>query len=84
VVTTPSPTRKLPPLTSATSLQATKSMKIMKNLTDISVKSDLRDYLDWLNTNYGISKASSIFLHVTTPSISHKYSMDKIKHDFVE
>ncbi|CAF1431582.1 unnamed protein product [Rotaria sp. Silwood1] len=78
IVSTSSTTKKSHPITTLTSakfIQTTiKPMKIIKNNTNISLKNDLRNYLDWLNTNYGITKTTKIFQQsLTTPLISHKY-----------
>jgi hypothetical protein len=56
-------------------------MRIIKNLTDISLKTDIHDYLNWLNANYGISKATSFYqLPATTPFIAHKQRMTRMKN----
>ncbi|CAF3940161.1 unnamed protein product [Rotaria sp. Silwood2] len=76
-LSTSSTTQKSYPLTTITSaklIQTTKQMKIIKNVTNISLKHDLRDYLNWLNINYGITRTTKLFQQpVTTPIISHKY-----------
>jgi hypothetical protein len=54
-------------------------MKIIKTLPDIFSKNDPYDYLNWLNTNYGIHRATNVFQQqITTPLISHRYSINKI------
>jgi hypothetical protein len=66
-------------MASANFIDTTKSMKIIKNLTNTSSKHDLHDYLNWLNINYGISKTPNRYQQpLTTPFISHKYSIKKI------
>ncbi|CAF1449885.1 unnamed protein product [Rotaria sordida] len=65
---------RLTTLTSAKFIHTTKSIKKIKNITNISLKNDLRDYLNWLNTNYGITKTTKLFqLPTTTPISAHKY-----------
>ncbi|CAF3855912.1 unnamed protein product [Rotaria sordida] len=65
---------RLTTLTSAKFIHTTKSIKKIKNITNISLKNDLRDYLNWLNTNYGITKTTKLFqLSTTTPISAHKY-----------
>ncbi|CAF4469584.1 unnamed protein product [Rotaria socialis] len=58
-------------------VQITTPTKDIKNITNIPSKTDLHEYLIWLNQNYGISKTTRLFpLPVTTPIIldEHKYT----------
>lgn len=56
-------------------LQITKPIKVVQNQTHISLKNDLRDYLIWLNTHYGISKTTKLFRPAATTLSPQRYSM---------
>jgi hypothetical protein len=67
-----------PALTPSRILSTTATpIKSVKNLAQTSsLKTDLRDYLSWLNANYGISRTTSVIPLMTKPSIADPYSKE--------
>ena len=55
------------------------TIKLIKNLTNIPYTTDLRDYLDWLDENYPMNRPINSYQSMTTPSIYHKNSENKMK-----
>ena len=57
-------------------------IKTIKNLANSSsLKTDLRDYLNWLNSNYGISRTTSVIPSMTKPPIADPFSRNTRKND---